>query len=159
MKNAFRYDPRYNCLHRWKVNSVEPAIQNLYVKALNYILLREHSLTGLSRLINKLDRAYWKYCCLRIYTSSKNASSLYEPLVNKIALIMKFQDEIAVAIAHLRSLSIATVEHIVNWKRACYMLNPSCPEVSLYWHDQNYLIKMKTDTCPIMEAHVMRLWL
>ena len=138
---------------------MEPKLQSSYLKAINHILLREYTLKRVHAILSNLDILYWKYCCIRIFTASKRIPSFYNQLLIKLKSISSLQEELSVAIAHLRSLTIDVIESINKWRKLCLYYNGSNEEISIEWKNINYIIKISYDINSIYDYHVSKLWL
>ena len=59
--------------------------------------------------------------------------------------LLQLQDELAVALAHLRSASLFTVQAIEDWRALALREKPTSAGLSIMWNGDNYLCKMLTD--------------
>lgn len=107
-------DIQYNTIINWKGLQSDEKIQILYLKLLKYILFRESSLQRMEDLLNTLEQWYWKYSCLVIDRIQFRKSIISEELNQMVRIIHSKQQELSVAIAHYRTLSINVVEAIVR---------------------------------------------
>jgi hypothetical protein len=105
---------QYNTISNWKGIQAEEKIQILYLKLLKYILFRESSLQRMESLLDSLEQWYWKYSCLVIDRVQFRKSILTEELNQMVRIIHSKQQELSVAIAHHRTLSINVVEAVVR---------------------------------------------
>lgn len=110
-------------------------------------------------MISRCDEAYWKYANMKVDAVEKNKSTHSESFHVLLRTIERLQDELAVALAHLRSLSVCVIEGVVEWKVANKRNTMTEESVSLYWKKSNYLIKMLTDCTELLNVPIMWMWL
>jgi hypothetical protein len=133
---------KYLSLVDWICPSDDSNSTEAYVTCAELMLVRESSFIKLWDLCERLEREYWKYSLMRIISHEKKKNKNSERVVAKLKTVKSLQVEVSVAIAHLRGASIEFVESIQRWREAVnvYCINPST--VSLYYNNENYLLKM-----------------
>eukprot|EP01041_Mallomonas_annulata_P002246 gene2246-4367_t len=149
----------YTNLSKWKMSSNEPEVQIAYLKAIKNIMLREDSLLNLKYLINSLDDTYWKYASLRIYSSTYKISNYNKELIAELHYLNKIQKELSVAIAHYRSITINVIQSIHDLRKKSLKFNKTQTSISIFWKQENYLLKMDGDFIHLFEYQVMKMWL
>ena len=160
MRDELRLSSEYSSLSHWKVAHNSLSAQEAYLNVIKYIFLRESSILNISDLVKELDAMYWKYANLvisRKHYSKNNESS--EELRDKRARVREKQQILTVAIAHHRSISLDIVEGICRWRKLLQKDVKLQEIASLYWHGQNYLIKMLHDTSKLFDTQTMWMWL
>ena len=107
---------QYNTLCNWKGLQSNELVQSTYVKLIKYILLRETSFRRLNTLLDTLESSYWKYSCVVIDRIQFSKSIVTDEVLSIIKMIHTRQQELSIAIAHHRSLSIDVVETIIRFE-------------------------------------------
>ncbi len=86
----------------------------VYLKVLKYILLRETSYRRLVTLLDSLEMSYWRYSCVVIDRIQFGKSLMTDDLTSLRKLISSHQEELCIAIAHHRTLTINVVEGVMR---------------------------------------------
>mmetsp|Transcript_21623 Transcript_21623/g.29915 ORF Transcript_21623/g.29915 Transcript_21623/m.29915 type:complete len:1243 (+) Transcript_21623:23-3751(+) len=154
-------DYKFNNLSSWKPTSLNPKVQLIRFKLTQDIMYRERLLTQLNGMVKNLDKRYWKYSVLRIRTAEDNKSLNNEDLVSKRNRMVVIQSEISALIAHIRSLSLGVVDSISKLRYTIRKEYQTTEELSIYYKNQNYLLKIKNDMKDIFECTVeqMHYWI
>lgn len=106
---------QYSTLCNWRGIQSDDKVQSSYLKLIKYILLRETSFRRISTLLDTLESSYWKYSCVVIDRIQFGKSIISDELQSIVKMIHKRQQELSIAIAHHRSLSIDVVETIMRF--------------------------------------------
>ena len=150
----------YTNLSTWNVdNSAIPEVQDAYITVVKHVMLREVALQGVSSLVTRCDEMYWKYANLKVDAIEKNKSGTGESFNVILRTLARLQEELAVALAHLRSLSVSVVEEVLEWRLQNRKNKMTKENISLYWKKENYLIKMLTDVTDIMDVPIIWMWM
>lgn len=124
------------------------------------IIHREALLSRLFELIVRMDSEYWKYSVARIKASERLKTIKSKELVELLNALKRSQKEVAVVIAMIRGMSIVIVENVIKVRKVMKKrLHTSRGEISIYWKDDNYMIKMKHDLSFLNQTITMRWWL
>ena len=149
----------YRTVHERAVdNSAVPEVQDAYITVVKHILFREVALKGLESLLRRCDETYWKYASLKVDAIEKNKSAQGESFNVQLRTLARLQDELAVSLAHIRSVSISVVEGVYEWRLANRQNKTSKDGVTLLWKKENYLIKMLTDVTELLDVPIMWMW-
>jgi len=143
----------------WKGLNSSSSVQSEYMVLIKHILLRESSLRRLAATVQCLDSLYWKYASVIINRLQFDRSILTDDVQVMLMRIAMQQEELAVAIAHHRSLSVDVVESVQRWRRACQKNVAVRSIPSVFYENQNYLLKMTSDTQAIFTTQTMWMWL
>lgn len=154
----FPLEARYNTLSKWIIPN-DPAVQSAYFDITQLIIFREASLLKLEDCSNRMDNNYWKYAVLRINSKINGKSLNSKLLVQKRITIRLIQKEFAVAMAHLRALSIQVVEAIIKWRSKIRSVVITKETASIYWNNTNYIIKINNDCHFLSKYFTVKLWL
>ena len=133
-----------------------------YFKIKQNIIVRESNLVKFQDFASSLDTQYFKYAILRLRASARKQNTNSDVLDEKRILIKKLQMELIVILAHVRGSSVTVIESIQFWRTTKKPLNSSSIEVtaSIFFEDENYLLKMNTDFEIICEEYyTIKLWL
>lgn len=107
------FDIKYNAMVNWKGSEKDDEnVSTQYMNVMKYVILREGSIRRLAALVEAAEVAYWKYASVIINRKEFDRSILTEDITQMKNHINKIQEELAVAIAHHRSLSVSVVEGI-----------------------------------------------
>jgi hypothetical protein len=154
----FPLEARYNTLSQWTIPN-DPAVQSVYFDISQLIVFREATLLKLKDCCNKMDETYWKYAVTRIKSKTSGKSLNNKLLVQKRIKIKLIQEEFAVAMAHLRALTIQVLEGIIKWRSKIRNVVTTKETASIYWNNINYIIKINND-CQFLNKHTtVKLWL
>lgn len=123
------------------------------------IIHREALLSRLFELIVRMDSEYWKYSVARIKASERLKTIKSKELVELLNALVRSQKEVAVLIAMIRGMSIVIVENVIKVRRVMKRRINTSSEVSIYWKDDNYMIKMNHDLSFLNQTITMRWWL
>jgi hypothetical protein len=107
-------DIQFNTICNWKGLQTQDKMQILYLKLLKYILFRESSLQRLTSILDAVELWYWKYSYLVMDRIQFGKSIVTEELNQMIRIIHSKQQELSVALAHHRTLSINVVEATIR---------------------------------------------
>jgi hypothetical protein len=142
------------------VNINGPQLMALTIRISEDIIHREALLSRLFELIVRMDTEYWKYSVARIKASERLKTIKSKELVELLNALKRSQKEVAVVIAMIRGMSIVIVEHVIKVRKLMKKrIHTSKGEVSIYWKDDNYMIKMKHDISFLNQTITMRWWL
>jgi hypothetical protein len=107
------FDVKYNAMVHWKGSEKDDdSVSTEYMKVLKYIILREGSIRRLEALVDAAEVAYWKYAAVIINRKEFDRSILTDDIAEMKTHINNIQEELAVAIAHHRSVSVSVVESV-----------------------------------------------
>lgn len=153
-------EPRYASLGGWEAReSFGPKVKIQYTKLIEAIILREAALHRAYSIAETLDNTYWMYAVLRLHAKSTHSSLNSAPLLSKRQHIMKKQTELAVAIAHIRGISITVLKAVLKWRSFAQQEKRRAEILSVYWHGENYLFKMSYDVHRLYRFQTLRFWL
>lgn len=157
-QESMQFSARYCNLSSWKVSSNEPSVQVAYFKVIKHIILRESALASLKDIILNLNKLYWKYVCVRSYAALNCTNEYNAEILSKIKVISSAQEELTVAIAHFRAISIQVTDAILAFRKINSKYNKSDSSISIFYKDTNYLIKMLHDTDFLFNIFIIRNW-
>jgi hypothetical protein len=142
------------------VNISGPQLMALTIRLSEDIIHREALLNRLFELIVRMDSEYWKYSVARIKASERLKTIKSKELVELLNTLKCSQKEVSVLIAMIRGMSIVIVENVIKVRKVMKKrIHTSKGEVSIYWKDENYMIKMKHDLSFLNQTITMRWWL
>jgi hypothetical protein len=155
------YSIRVNNLSAWEIRSTSATTQILNFRMIESILFRENLLDKISTMLLSIDSYYWKYCINRIKAVEKDGKMLNcEELVLQQNRLFTMQNEISVAIAHLRSISIQIIEFILKIRSSLKKeIDLGNDTISVFWKNENYLLKMNYDIQMLFEFQILRYWI
>eukprot|EP01040_Poterioochromonas_malhamensis_P012403 gene12403-13562_t len=164
MKDVSRsnnFSIRCNSVTEWEIQPSSVSAITLSFRIRESILFRESLLEKTQELVQKIDEYYWKYCIYRIKSIENQGKMLNtQELVLKRNKLFTLQEEFAVAIAHLRSLSIEIIENIDKLRS---LINKEIDlmnnKISIYYKNYNYLCKMIYDVQGFFEFSSLRYWI
>jgi hypothetical protein len=141
------YEVKLLNVSAWKLESTSVPLRSLNFKIAEFISYRESLLRQLDSLLQSLDRAYWQYAVQRISTVAKNVPQalMYEPVVLSRNRVFMIQQQVSVCLAHIRAISISICEAIVKLRVMCRKEIETTAPVSVFYHGENYLLKMWSD--------------
>lgn len=149
----------YISVAKWKLDLNYPRVQNAFVRVAKYVILRENLLLRIEGILTRVDEKYWRYAALRVNRADLHIEHDSAELERLKATIFSLQGELCVAIAHLRSVSLALVSNVMKWRRTCGREIDRKETPSVHWHGENYFIKMLSDTCKLFDVPMMWMWL
>lgn len=150
----------YSSLAHWMVDFKSPGVHDSYLNVVKFVLLREVALKGITSLLQRIDDSYWKYAYQKVEAMEKFKSGTSDKLKSMLNTTHRLQVELSTSLAHLRSLNVAVIEAIREWRKQSRKTGAIKDVVSLYWMGENYLIKMKTDVVKALEnIPVIWMWL
>jgi len=123
------------------------------------IIHREALLNRLLEVIIRMDNDYWKYSVERIKASEKLKTIKSKILIELLNALLRRQKEVAVLIAMIRGISIVILENVIKVRRFMRSRIHTNSDVSIYWKDDNYVLKMKHDLSFLNQTITMRWWL
>lgn len=123
------------------------------------IIHREALLNRLFELIIRMDSEYWKYSVVRIKASERLKTIKSKELVELLNALIRSQKEVAVLIAMIRGMSMVIIENVIKVRKVMKRQINTSSEVSIYWKDDNYMLKMKHDLSFLNQTITMRWWL
>lgn len=123
------------------------------------IIHREALVNRLFELIIRMDSEYWKYSVVRIKASERLKTIKSKELVELLNALIRSQKEVAVLIAMIRGMSMVIVENVIKVRKVMKREVNTSSEVSIYWKDDNYMLKMKHDLSFLNQTITMRWWL
>jgi hypothetical protein len=151
---------RCNNISGWQINSSSVSSQLQNFRIIESILFRENLLEKIALMLLSIDKYYWRYCINRISCVENGKSLNTEELVLQQNRLFVMQNELAIAIAHLRSISIRIIESVAKlrefMKKEIHLVNSV---ISVFWKNQNYLIKMTEDIQLLFEVQSVRYWI
>lgn len=150
---------KYLSLANWIFPSGEPNSNDAFVLCAELMLVRESSIIKLWDLCDNLENEYWKYCLMRIISFEKRKKTNSERLIAKVKTVKSLQKEVSVCIAHLRGITIELLESIQNWRKIAISDTLSPVAISLYYNNENYLLKMSNDLLKFNSFSVLRIWI
>ena len=101
---------QYTVVSNFKTSTTDPDAKAAYVSLVESIIVRENNLLNVTNLCKFTDNLYWKYALLRIRGWKKQESKKDISTMKK-KIFLK-QEEIVIAIAHLRASSIEVVRNL-----------------------------------------------
>lgn len=140
-------------------NLSDPATKAACFKVFQMIIMREGSLIRALSVARALDNQYWKYSFLRIHCIQKKKSPNIEKLVAKKKKIWKLQQELSVAIAHLRSISISFLESVSSLRSLSAKITKCEYLLSVFWQESNYIQKMAKEMAVFNQYLCVKVWL
>lgn len=146
-------------MSEWKAESKEPKAILLLVKINEEIILRESLINSLKFALEVMDKKYWQYCVERIKATEAGHTLKSEILALLYNQLIDSQKHVAVLIAHIRSLAINIIEQVKLLRNLHSRNVKTSAPISIYWKNQNYLLKIRTDLDFINETITIRLWL
>ena len=123
------------------------------------IIHREALVNRLFELIIRMDSEYWKYSVVRIKASERLKTIKSKELVELLNALIRSQKEVAVLIAMIRGMSMVIIENVIKVRKVMKREINTSSEVSIYWKDDNYMLKMKHDLSFLNQTITMRWWL
>ena len=123
------------------------------------IIHREALVNRLFELIIRMDSEYWKYSVVRIKASERLKTIKSKELVELLNALIRSQKEVAVLIAMIRGMSMVIIENVIKVRKVMKREVNTSSEVSIYWKDDNYMLKMKHDLSFLNQTITMRWWL
>jgi hypothetical protein len=155
------YSIRVNNLSGWEIRSTSAATQILNFRMIESILFRENLLDKVSTMLLSIDSYYWKYCIRRIKAVEQDGRMLNcEELVLQQNRLFTMQNELSVAIAHLRSISIQIIEFVLKIRSSLRKeIDLGNDTISVFWKNENYLLKMNYDIQMLFEFQILRYWI
>jgi hypothetical protein len=150
---------RYHNMGNWLAESREPRATLLLVKMNEEIIFRETILEALKSALGVMDKRYWQYCVERIKATETNHTIKSETLVTLHNQLSEAQKHVAVLIAHARSLAIELIEKVKQLRQIHAKNVKTNAVVTIYWKDENYLLKMRNDMEFVNDSPTLRLWL
>lgn len=136
-------------------SSTEPAVKLAYINSIQSIIIRENGIENLLSLLDHIEQLYWKYVLLRM----RNALTSKSELSSLRSQICYRQQELSVALAHHRSISMEVVENIQVYRRIYRKEGGINTDVSIIWQGKNYMLKMLSDYTSFTEHLILKLWL
>lgn len=150
---------RYFNVTTWEATSLNPRIKTTNFKLTMDIIYRESMLLKLFDTVEMLDRKYWQYCIDRI-TAMENLKPLaIEPLVAQRNKIFLLQKELSVIIAHVRGVSVSLMKNLTKVRKLFAEEARTDIPVSVFWKNDNYLLKMQNDWSALYNYQSIRFWL
>ena len=152
----------YNSLSRWDATKDSTESEIAYYRIIQNIIVRESNLIKFQCIASSLDDQYFKYTILRLKFAVKELIIDTELFVAKRRLIRNLQMELIVILAHVRGSSVTVIESIQHWRKMKKAFNLIRIEetASVFWENENYLLKMNTDFEKICEEYyIIKLWL
>lgn len=150
---------KFNNLNQWQAKSTNPNIVYIEIKLNEYITLREYYLIRLRYVISYMETCYWKYCIERIRASEKLLTIKSKLLLELLHLLTISQKEVTVLIAMIRSISIVIIESVMKLRKLYKRKIITTSNITIYWKDENYLLKMRRDCDFLHISTTIRLWL
>lgn len=127
---------------------------------MKFIILREECLLRIQALLQCMEECYWKYAVQCINRLDLDKTIDTDELYSMKCKIASMQQELSVAFAHLRSLSLSVVESVVKWRKESNMCVTAKYITSIYWCHDNYIIKMNNDIPAMLKnSQIMNMWL
>mmetsp|Transcript_14432 Transcript_14432/g.21688 ORF Transcript_14432/g.21688 Transcript_14432/m.21688 type:complete len:1029 (-) Transcript_14432:193-3279(-) len=153
------FDVKYNSLCNWKAVHTDDRVYTEYMVLIKHILLRESSLRRLAAAVENIDMLYWKYAAVIINRLQFDRSILTDDVQVMLMRLSMQHEELAVAIAHHRSLTVDVVECVKRWRRVCQKRVSVGTIPSVFFENRNYLMKMASDTQAVFRTQTMKMWL
>lgn len=150
---------RYHNMGNWPAESREPKAKLLLIQISEQIIFRETALQALRSALSVMDKKYWQYCVERIKATEAGRTIKSEAMITLINQLFEAQKHVAVLIAHVRSLAIELIEKVRQLRQIHAKNMKAASVVSIYWMNQNYLLKIKSDMEFLNSSPTMRLWL
>ena len=101
--------------------SEDPEAKLAYMTVLQSIIVREDNLINVTRLMEFTDDLYWRYTLLRLRDRKRHKNK--EELSKMKKKMFLKQEEIAVALAHLRGAAVELLRSVIAYRRLLSKLN------------------------------------
>ena len=148
---------RFPVVSKFSSASSDPEVKVAYMSVIQSIIVREDNLINVTRLMEHTDDMYWRYTLLRLRDKKKHDKR--EELSKLKKKIFLKQEEIAVALAHLRSAGVEVLRTLIAYRRLLSKINGvENPNVSIMYLGENYLLKMINDCEVFSQTLVCQLW-